>query len=88
MDVCLIKTDRFCFGQYSRLFFNPQGHFLGFLGLWQYFAIREFLFLLGCQGSTMRMKIQLHEGEKRKGKGRWRSVGFCGGWYLGVRSRG
>lgn len=42
----------------------------GFLGLWQYFAISEFLSLLGCQESTMRMKIQLHEGEKRKGKGR------------------
>lgn len=33
-------------------------------------AISEFLSLLGCQGSTMRMKTQLHEGEKRKGKGR------------------
>lgn len=42
----------------------------GFLGLWQYFAITEFLSLLGCQGSTMRMKTQLHEGEKRKGEGR------------------
>lgn len=42
----------------------------GFLGLWQYFAISEFLCLLGCQGSTMRMKTQLHEGEKRRGEGK------------------
>lgn len=59
-----------CFDQCARLFFSPHSYFLWFLGLWQYFAFNEFLFILGCQGSTMRMKTQLHEGEKRKGKGR------------------
>lgn len=30
--------------------------------------IHIFVFFLGCQGSTMKMKIQLLAGERRKGK--------------------
>lgn len=42
-------------------------------------AIIEFLCLLGCQGSTMRTKTPLHEGEKRKGEGRMEEC-----WALSV----
>ena len=68
-----------CSCQCSRPFCSPQGHFLGFPGLWQYFAVSNFLSFLGCQGNTMRMKTQLHEGEKRKGERR-REEGWVFSW--------